>query len=111
MVKEELKQESFRIPTDFGNSILRVKYLQYTLIYDRVVNKDLEAHKELLNLFVEKYITSFQQYRKDDNELFRTLLIYWNKYLKYLGPVSVRNEDKAFVLDLLCRILSENNFM
>ena len=55
MLREECKNKTFRLSEDFGHSILRLKYLQYALIFDRVVNKDFEGHKTLLELFVEKY--------------------------------------------------------
>jgi len=111
MIKEECKNKAFRITNDFGNSILRIKYIQYTLIYDRIANKDFEAHKTLLHLFTEKYLMDLALKKFDDNEPFQTLLYYLKKYLKTFGPSSLTKEDKRFFVDNLLKLLNTKSFM
>ena len=111
MIREECKNETFRLSEDFGHSILRLKYLQYALIFDRVVNQDFEGHKTLLKLFVEKYSQNLSQRRTDDNELFKTLLTYFNKHLILLGPSALTADDKNSILNQLNTLLSQPDFM
>ena len=109
MVKEECKQETFRVQRDLGTSTLRLKFLQYALIYDRV-NRHLESYKDLLQIFVDKYRSNFALRKKDDNEPFYVLLKYWNKYLKYVGEATMSIQEKEVVLTNFCKLLSEAEF-
>jgi len=111
VLQDDLAAPSFRIQKDSGHSVLRLKYLKYLLVFDRVVNNSTETHKRLLELFTQRYLKNLASKVTDDHELLRTLLAYWNKYLKLEGYEKISLNDRRDVLSLLCSLLFTKEFL
>jgi hypothetical protein len=108
---QDLNSEVFRLDKDFGHSILRMKYLEFILTFDRIMKGSYQTHKSLLQSITDKYLKTLQVRANDDNELFRILLSYWNKYLKHVGQQTISEKDKTELASIFCILLSNKDFV